>query len=251
MTAAVGPPVLGGLAAECAAVARLLAAARDGDGGALVLRGGAGPTRAALLAWARGPAGDVLDLRTGGVHAESALRGAGLHRLLRPLTPLVGSLPPAQAAELLRMLGQRAGRVDRLLLGTAVLDLLTVAAALPAPPVLCRVEAAELLDPVSLDALGFAGRRLAGTRVALLLTAAGDVLDGVPVVTLPGPAPAPVPQLTPQQWQVARLVVAGATNREVAARLCLSPRTVEHHLRHIFARLGVRSRVELTRELLR
>ena len=57
--------------------------------------------------------------------------------------------------------------------------------------------------------------------------------------------------LTPQQWQVARLVAGGATNREVAAQLVLSPRTVEHHLRHIFARLGVRSRVELTRELLR
>ncbi|MEU6425710.1 AAA family ATPase [Microbispora sp. NPDC046973] len=55
--------------------------------------------------------------------------------------------------------------------------------------------------------------------------------------------------LTAQQFQIAALVAEGATNREVAARLFISPRTVEHHLRNIFARLGVRSRVELARLL--
>lgn len=58
-----------------------------------------------------------------------------------------------------------------------------------------------------------------------------------------------VPALTPQQEKIARLVAEGATNREVAARLFLSQRTVEHHLRNIFTRLGVRSRVELARFL--
>jgi DNA-binding CsgD family transcriptional regulator len=228
------------------AVARLVAAARHGDGGALVIRGGSASARSALLASARAAAGDVLDLRTSGVRAESRLRGAALHRLLRPLTPLVGTLPAPQAAELLRVLGRSTGRVDRLVLGTAVLDLLAAAER----PVLCRVDAADLLDPVSLDALGFAGRRLGGSRVALLAAFSTDGLDGVPTLELPGAA-TPFLDLTPQQWQVARLVAAGATNREAAARLVLSPRTVEHHLRHIFARLGVRSRVELTRELLR
>ncbi|MFE1578782.1 LuxR C-terminal-related transcriptional regulator [Streptomyces fradiae] len=51
--------------------------------------------------------------------------------------------------------------------------------------------------------------------------------------------------LTPQQRRVATLVASGATNREVATRLSLSPRTVDHHLRNVFSRLGVRSRVEL------
>ncbi|MCO5991703.1 helix-turn-helix transcriptional regulator, partial [Actinoallomurus spadix] len=51
--------------------------------------------------------------------------------------------------------------------------------------------------------------------------------------------------LTPHQREIARLVAGGATNREIAARLVLSPRTVDHHLRNIFVRLGVRSRVEL------
>ncbi|MFD3535684.1 LuxR C-terminal-related transcriptional regulator [Streptomyces sp. NPDC058664] len=57
--------------------------------------------------------------------------------------------------------------------------------------------------------------------------------------------PAALGRLTPQQQRIARLVAGGATNREVADRLSLSPRTVDHHLRSVFARLGIRSRVEL------
>ncbi len=53
--------------------------------------------------------------------------------------------------------------------------------------------------------------------------------------------------LTPQQRRIARLVAEGSTNREVARHLSLSPRTVDHHLRNVFAALGVRSRVELSR----
>ncbi|MFI5801975.1 AAA family ATPase [Streptomyces sp. NPDC051561] len=55
--------------------------------------------------------------------------------------------------------------------------------------------------------------------------------------------------LTPQQHRIARYVAEGATNREVAARLSVSPRTVDHHLRNVFATLGVRSRTELSRLL--
>lgn len=67
-----------------------------------------------------------------------------------------------------------------------------------------------------------------------------------------GEAPAPVPtgnlgRLTPQQLRIARCVAEGATNREVALRLSVSPRTVDHHLRNVFAVLGVRSRTELSR----
>jgi DNA-binding CsgD family transcriptional regulator len=53
--------------------------------------------------------------------------------------------------------------------------------------------------------------------------------------------------LTAQQQRIARLVADGATNREVAQQLFLSPRTIDHHLRNIFVRLGVRSRTELAR----
>ncbi|WP_204745361.1 helix-turn-helix transcriptional regulator [Glycomyces paridis] len=53
--------------------------------------------------------------------------------------------------------------------------------------------------------------------------------------------------LTPHQARIAGQVATGATNREVAQSFGLSVRTVDHHLRNIFAALGVRSRVELTR----
>ena len=51
--------------------------------------------------------------------------------------------------------------------------------------------------------------------------------------------------LTARERDVCDLVAAGATNREVAAALFLSPRTVEHHLRVAYRKLGVRSRSEL------
>jgi DNA-binding CsgD family transcriptional regulator/sugar phosphate isomerase/epimerase len=56
-------------------------------------------------------------------------------------------------------------------------------------------------------------------------------------------------QLTPQELQVAYLVIAGATNREAAAALFVSPRTIETHLSHAYRKLGVRSRVELAHQL--
>ncbi|BAL90098.1 putative LuxR-family transcriptional regulator [Actinoplanes missouriensis 431] len=56
-------------------------------------------------------------------------------------------------------------------------------------------------------------------------------------------------ELTAQQERIAVLVAGGATNREVAQELHLSPRTVDHHLRNVFARLGVRSRTEMARML--
>jgi DNA-binding CsgD family transcriptional regulator len=55
--------------------------------------------------------------------------------------------------------------------------------------------------------------------------------------------------LTPQQRQIADLVAMGATNNEIATRLFLSRRTIEHHLGNIYHRLGIRSRVDLVRYL--
>jgi DNA-binding CsgD family transcriptional regulator len=51
--------------------------------------------------------------------------------------------------------------------------------------------------------------------------------------------------LTPQELAVARLVVSGMTNREVADQLMLSTKTVEFHLSHVYAKLGIRTRSQL------
>jgi DNA-binding CsgD family transcriptional regulator len=52
-------------------------------------------------------------------------------------------------------------------------------------------------------------------------------------------------QLTPQELQVALTLAGGSTTREAAARLYLSPKTVEYHLRHVYDKLEIRSREEL------
>jgi DNA-binding NarL/FixJ family response regulator len=54
-------------------------------------------------------------------------------------------------------------------------------------------------------------------------------------------------ELTPQEARIAQLVAGGASNRDVAARLFLSPRTVEYHLYKVFPKLGISSRTELIR----
>jgi predicted ATPase/DNA-binding CsgD family transcriptional regulator len=55
--------------------------------------------------------------------------------------------------------------------------------------------------------------------------------------------------LTRAEIEVARLAAEGLTNREIGARLFVSPRTVQTHLSHVFGKLEVASRRELTREM--
>ena len=63
--------------------------------------------------------------------------------------------------------------------------------------------------------------------------------------------PAVTGVLTPQELQVALTVARGATNRETATALMISPKTVEYHLARVYAKLGVRSRAELAGRMAR
>ena len=52
--------------------------------------------------------------------------------------------------------------------------------------------------------------------------------------------------LTPQEDRIAQLVAQGHTNRQIAAHLWISPKTLETHLSHIYAKLGLRTRIDLS-----
>ncbi|UBI38749.1 MULTISPECIES: helix-turn-helix transcriptional regulator [Streptomyces] len=97
-------------------------------------------------------------------------------------------------------------------------------------------------------------RRVGLTRRAAQLEARAAALEVREVALEVGEAaavaPGPLSALTPQQLRVARHVAEGLTNREVAAVLALSHRTVDHHLRNVFAALGIRSRVQLVHALI-
>jgi DNA-binding CsgD family transcriptional regulator len=101
-----------------------------------------------------------------------------------------------------------------------------------------RVEAREPLR-TALETFDRLGAVLWAERARSELRATGE--------TARKREPSTLEQLTRQELQVLRAVGQGGTNREVAAQLFISPRTVDHHLRSIFQKLGISSRSELIR----
>ncbi|MER6948174.1 helix-turn-helix transcriptional regulator [Nonomuraea sp. NPDC000554] len=61
----------------------------------------------------------------------------------------------------------------------------------------------------------------------------------------PAAGAGPASELTAQEQQIAELAAQGLTNRDIAARLYLSPRTVGYHLYRIFPKLGISARAQL------
>jgi DNA-binding CsgD family transcriptional regulator len=91
----------------------------------------------------------------------------------------------------------------------------------------------------ALDTFEGLGTKLWAERARGELKATGETARKRDVTTLD--------DLTPQELRIAQLVAGGATNRDAAAQLYVSPKTVEYHLRKVFLKLGVNSRVELAR----
>jgi DNA-binding CsgD family transcriptional regulator len=164
------PVQLVGRERECAVIDRLLAGAKTGTAGALVVRGEPGIGKSALLGYASQRAGPMRVLHADGVQAESDLAFAGLHELLRPVLSCLGNIPEIQSQALAGALGLApSSHADRLLISAAVLGLL--AAAAEDHPTLCVVDDAQWLDQPSADALVFTARRLRAERLAILFGA--------------------------------------------------------------------------------
>lgn len=120
--------------------------------------------------------------------------------------------------------------------------------------------AAPVIDPVAGDMLGTIGLACRAESASTLMLplvkrAARDVEQRIASGLTARPREeAALPRactawnsLTAAERDVAAIIAEGSTNREAAARLYLSPHTIDYYLRQIFRKLGVTSRVELTR----
>jgi DNA-binding NarL/FixJ family response regulator len=61
---------------------------------------------------------------------------------------------------------------------------------------------------------------------------------------------ADIPQLTPREKEILRLIVSGKTNKEIARSLCRVERTVEYHRNHLMRKLSVRNTAELFKKVI-
>jgi DNA-binding CsgD family transcriptional regulator len=160
---------------------RLLAAARGGDGGVLVVYGEPGVGKTALVEYAVESAQAFRVARALGVEGEIELPFAALQQMCAPFMEFSERLPQPQREALTVAFGLSAGpAASSFLVGLAVLGLLSEAA--EERPLLCVVDDAQWLDRASAGALTFVARRLLAERVALVLATRerGQALAGFP-----------------------------------------------------------------------
>jgi ATP/maltotriose-dependent transcriptional regulator MalT len=89
-----------------------------------------------------------------------------------------------------------------------------------------------------------AGRAATLDDVAAQAAAVIDAILSACEAKAPPPAPAAAFELSPREWEVLRLMVAGHSNEEIAQRLFISRRTATTHITHLYSKLGVTSRAQ-------
>jgi hypothetical protein len=165
----------------------LVAAIRQGESRALVLRGEAGIGNTALLRYLIESASDLMVVRAAGVESEMELAYAGLHQLCAPILHRLETLPAPQRQALEIAFGLSGGAApDRFLVGLAVLSLLSGAA--EERPLVCVADDAQWLDQASALTLAFVARRLLAEPVGMVFAARepGEELERIPQVKLQG-----------------------------------------------------------------
>ena len=155
---------------ECQVLDDFLAAARRGDGGAVVVHGDPGIGKTALLDYAVASAKEFDVFRTVGNEAEMELPYAALHQLCRLGMGGVERLPELQRNALEVVLGRRHGAApDQGLVGVALVSLFSALSS--KRPLLCVVDDAQWLDISSAQLIAFAARRISKDAVAVLFGA--------------------------------------------------------------------------------
>ncbi len=182
-------PALFGRQAECEILDRLLARARAGCGGALVVRGGPGAGKTALLDYLLRRASGFLVVRVAGIESERDCAFAALHRLCGQLWDRRDRLAGPQHDALATAFGELgADGPDHFLVGLAVLNLLAEAAT--DRPVACVIDDAHWLDAASAQAIEIAARRVAAGPVVLVVASrqagAGQDFAGLTDLALTG-----------------------------------------------------------------
>jgi DNA-binding CsgD family transcriptional regulator len=159
--------MLRGRERETQVLGELIARAREGQGGALVVRGEAGIGKTSLLEWTVESAAGFRVLQAAGAEFEMELAFAGLHALCAPLLDARDRLPGPQRVALDAAFGfGSADTPDPLRTGMAVLTLLSDAA--EEAGIICVVDDAQWLDRASAQALAFAARRIGSDAVAMV-----------------------------------------------------------------------------------
>jgi DNA-binding CsgD family transcriptional regulator len=201
---------------ESAVLEWILAGARSGAGGSLVLRGEPGIGRTSLLEYAVGHAHGMRVARLAGIDSETGLGFAALHRLLFPIAPRLDGLPGRQLGALRAAFGLTTADIpDRFMVSLAALALLADLAA--EQPLLVAVDDAQWLDRATIEVLGFVARRLTTEPIAFVIavrepTIRCQSIDGLPTLYLNG-----LPEQDAHELLAA--VATGPLDRRMAQRV--------------------------------